>query len=226
MTSAATPSMPCGAARRSNSLRRELHVFSRSANARVEVVAVMATLVARMLAGPWSGGDALVIAALIAAQPFFEWAFHMHVLHYRPLRVLGWTIDFELARKHREHHADPADLGLVFVPMRSLVLLGGLVTAICLTAFPTRAGACTALSGAAVILLAYEWTHYLIHSSYRPRTRLFTAIRRAHRLHHFRNEQYWFGVLSPAADVVLRTYPSPAQVPVSLTAKNLPGRDS
>lgn len=208
---------------RRTTLGDEFQFFCRSTNAKIETAAVVATLVARLLAGPWAGGDVLIVASLLAGQPLFEWAFHVYVLHYRPVRIFGRVVDFELARKHREHHADPSDVSLVFVPLRSLMALAAGAVGVCLLVFPSVAGALTALAAAAVLLLAYEWTHYLVHSSYRPKSRLVRAIRRAHRLHHFKNEQYWFGVMSPAADMVLGTFPSPAAVSVSPTARDLGG---
>jgi sterol desaturase/sphingolipid hydroxylase (fatty acid hydroxylase superfamily) len=45
---------------------------------------------------------------------------------------------------------------------------------------------------------------------------------RNHRLHHFKNEHYWFAVTTPGlADRALGTYPDPQSVPTSPTAKNL-----
>ncbi|NED61599.1 sterol desaturase family protein, partial [Streptomyces sp. SID10244] len=77
-----------------------------------------------------------------------------------------------------------------------------------------------------VLGIVYEWTHYLIHTDYRPRSRLYRATWRNHRFHHYRNEHYWFTVTtSGTADRLLRTYPDPASVPTSPTAKNLHGRD-
>lgn len=205
-------------------LAEEFATFRRHPNARIEAAAVAVLLLTRLAAGSWASGDALTVVAILAAQPFFEWSFHLYVLHYRAITLLGRTLDFELARKHREHHADPAVVDLVFVPRRSLLVLMGVATAGALLAFPTTAAALTALLTGAVLLLAYEWVHYLIHSRYRPRTRLFRAIWRAHRLHHFKNEQYWFGVTTPAADYVLRTHPDPAEVATSPTARDLAAR--
>ena len=71
------------------------------------------------------------------------------------------------------------------------------------------------------MLLTYEWTHHLIHSSYRPRHRYYRSIWRAHRLHHYRNEHYWFGVTVNLADHVLRTFPARDEVPLSPTARSL-----
>lgn len=222
MTATAAP-----AARRTppaTTLADEFRTFRASPNAKVEATAVVVLLAGRILAGPWTSGDAVIGAALVAFQPFFEWTFHLYVLHYRPIRVFGHVVDFELARKHREHHADPADVALVFVPMRSLIVLMAAAVIGCLLAIPSTAAALTALTVGASLLLAYEWTHYLIHSAYRPKTRIFRAIWRAHRLHHFKNERYWFGVTTPAADVLLRTYPAPATVATSATARDLSAR--
>jgi sterol desaturase/sphingolipid hydroxylase (fatty acid hydroxylase superfamily) len=71
------------------------------------------------------------------------------------------------------------------------------------------------------MLFAYEWTHYLIHTSYRPKRRFYRYIWRAHRLHHFKNEHYWFGVTVHLADHVLRTFPAKEAVETSPTARTL-----
>ena len=74
------------------------------------------------------------------------------------------------------------------------------------------------------ILFSYEWCHFLIHSPYRPRGRYYRTIWRNHRLHHFKNENYWFGVTSNLGDVVLGTNPERSVVSKSPTARSL-GRD-
>jgi sterol desaturase/sphingolipid hydroxylase (fatty acid hydroxylase superfamily) len=71
------------------------------------------------------------------------------------------------------------------------------------------------------ILCAYEWTHFLIHAPYKPRGRYFKAIRRNHRLHHFKNERFWFGVTSTLGDRVIGTLPDQRSVPRSDTARSL-----
>ena len=220
-----TPRVPAAARTRgAPTLREQLGVFCAHTNPKVMAVVAVSAVSARWLAGAWAGSDAVAVAILLGVQPLFEWVFHVYVLHYRPVRILGRTLDFELARKHREHHADPSDVDLVFVPLRSL--LGAMVvfTGLALWLVPTRTNALTVIAMAAIALLAYEWTHFLIHSTYRPKTRLYRALWRAHRLHHFKNEEYWFGVTNPAADYLLRTAPDPAAVPTSPTARNLTGR--
>ena len=74
------------------------------------------------------------------------------------------------------------------------------------------------------LMFGYEWTHYLVHSDYRPRTRAYRAVWRNHRLHHYKNEHYWFTVTTAGtADRLFGTYPDPESVPTSPTAKNLHG---
>ena len=72
-----------------------------------------------------------------------------------------------------------------------------------------------------MILGLYEWCHFLIHTPYRPRGRYFRSIWRGHRLHHYKNERYWFGVTVNLADHVFRTFPAKDDVPTSPTARTL-----
>jgi len=185
------------------------------------------TVAARVLVGDWRWTDALVPAALVLAFPFVEWVIHVCILHWRPRRVAGLAIDSLLARKHREHHADPRDVPLVFIPWQSLLLLLPALVAVALFVFPRTGPGLTFLASAAALGLVYEWMHYLIHSDYPPRSAPYTSVRRSHRLHHYRNEHYWFTVTTTGtADRVLGTYPDPATVETSATAKDLHGTDS
>lgn len=178
------------------------------------------TLAGRIVVGNWSWWDLVVPAAIVVAQPFTEWLIHVFLLHFKPRRVGGLRIDPLVARKHRAHHADPKDAGLVFIPMPALLALVLGLAAVLLLAMPLSRGL-SALLGAYAVLFAYEWTHYLIHSSYRPRHRPYRSIWRAHRNHHFRNEHYWFGVTTNLADHVLGTFPDRSAVEVSPTARTL-----
>jgi hypothetical protein len=194
--------------------------FARWRTPRVIVVVLAASVAARVVVGRWSWWDLLGPAIIVAAQPFTEWSIHVFLLHFTPKRLGGRTIDPLVARRHRAHHADPRDAGLVFVPMPALLGLVLGLGAVLLVALPPPR-ALTALAAAYAMLLVYEWTHFLIHSSYRPRHRLYRDVRRAHRNHHFRNEHYWFGVTMHAADHLLGTFPDRGDVEVSPTARTL-----
>ena len=73
-----------------------------------------------------------------------------------------------------------------------------------------------------VAIANYEWTHLLIHSAYRPRTSYYRRLARNHRLHHHRNERYWFGVTTNLGDRVFGTLPPTADaVPPSDSTRTL-----
>jgi hypothetical protein len=187
--------------------------------------ALLAAVVARVVVGDWQWSDAVLPFVVLAAFPFVEWVIHVVVLHWKPRRVAGFTLDPILARKHREHHVDPRIVKLIFIPLQSLI---GALTSALIVAFvfiPRSGLGLTFLVVTFTIGLVYEWTHYLVHTDYKAKTSLYRKIWRNHRLHHFKNEHYWFGVSTPGtADRVLGTYPDPQSVPASPTAKNLHGQ--
>ena len=178
----------------------------------------------RIAEGDWRLTDLWGPAILVAMFPVMEWVIHVFILHWRPRKIAGVKIDSELARDHRRHHSDPRDIPLVFIPWRSLVFVILGYYSISLLAFPRLGQGLSFMLALATLGLLYEWTHYLIHSDYRPRSRAYKAVWRNHRLHHYKNEHYWFTVTTTAtADRLFRTYPDPATVRTSGTAKNLHG---
>lgn len=185
---------------------------------------VVTAVVWRVAEGDWRLSDLWAPVILVALFPVLEWVIHVFILHWRPRKVAGIKIDSELARDHRRHHADPRNIPLVFIPWRSLIAVIVGDFAIALLAFPRLGQGLTFLLAVGVTGLVYEWSHYLIHSDYKPRTGVYKAIWRNHRLHHYKNEHYWFTVTSTAtADRLFRTYPDPGSIKASPTAKNLHG---
>jgi len=177
--------------------------------------------VARLAVGGWRRLDLVVAVAVVAAQPFTEWVLHVFVLHFKPRKMGAINLDLYIAKKHRAHHLDPADIGLTFVQLPALYsLIGGFFVAL-LIGFRDIHLALTGTATGYVLLFVYEWMHFLIHSTYVPRSTIYKVIYRAHRLHHFKSEHYWFGVTNPIGDIVLRTYPNQSTVAVSPTARTL-----
>jgi hypothetical protein len=178
----------------------------------------------RVRAGSGSWWEVLIPTGLVAAFPAIEWVIHVVILHWRPRRVGPVEVDSLLARKHRAHHADPRDLPLVFIPWQALAWLLPAYAVVARLAVPHRSAAWSLLVSVYAIKAGYEWTHYLIHSDYRPRGRAYRAVWRNHRLHHYKNEHYWFNVTtSGTADRLFGTHPDPEAVPTSPTAKSLHG---
>jgi sterol desaturase/sphingolipid hydroxylase (fatty acid hydroxylase superfamily) len=192
--------------------------------------AVILALVLRLVQGSWSWRDLVMVAGLIAVTPFVEWAIHVYLLHSPPFKLFGRRVEMLTAREHRAHHEAPGVLNgvllpvygvLAFLPLIALadwtmsfpiaLVLGG----------PSLAYATTGVVTSFAILAAYEWSHFLIHTPYRPKGRYFKAIWRNHRLHHFKNERFWFGVTSTVGDRVIGTQPDQRTVPRSPTARSL-----
>ncbi len=159
--------------------------------------------------------------ALVVLFPVIEWVIHVAILHWRPRKVAGVALDTLLSRKHRAHHADPRILPLVFIPWQVELWLLPAYVGIAVLVFPGVVGA-TLLLSVGVLMFTYEWVHFLVHSDYRPRTRAFRAVWRNHRLHHYKNEHYWFTVTtSGTADRLFGTCPEAGTVPTSPTVRRL-----
>jgi hypothetical protein len=202
---------------RVRTVRAAASLFVRHTSPRLLLAATALVVAARIALGRWSLTDAVVAAALVAAQPFTEWLIHVYVLHVQPGRGrVSDLLDRAAGLAHRLHHQDPYDLRWQFIHPR--VVVGGLVVdAVVLAAFRTPA-ALTAVVTAVVLTTTYEWVHFLIHTDVPAKHWPYKQLHRAHRLHHYRNEGYWLGVTNHLGDRVLRTNPKKDDVPVSPTA--------
>ena len=185
----------------------------------------------RVALGDWTWHDLVLPLLLVAVYPFGEWAIHVYLLHLPPFRWRGRTVELATAKGHRQHHERPNNLRVVLLEWPDVAGLLGL--AVPLVAV-TVAGLAAALgfgwepralltveATGALLVGIYEWVHFLIHTAHRPRSRLYRAVWRAHRLHHFKNEHYWHGITSTVADRVLGTNPDHREVERSRTARSL-----
>ena len=196
--------------------------FFRRGSPRVLGCLLVLTATARAFAGPVSWIDGAIALAMLLWWPFNEWLIHVYILHARPRRLFGRTVDFAVPRSHRAHHRDPSNLEILFIPFHSFLYTLPLLYGAAWLLAPTPA---LALTGVAVYLafaLHYEWVHFLTHTRYRPRTGFYQRLFRNHRLHHYKNESYWYGVSLLGADRPLGTDPDSAAVPTSETARALP----
>ena len=130
---------------------------------------------------------------------------HSRLLHAKPIQWRGHTIATAAARAHAAHHADPRSEALIVTPPAALLpLLPVLALAAILPSWGLRA---TAVAVLAAAVLSTEWIHYLVHAQVAPRSGWLRRRAKAHRLHHYRNDRYWFGLTSGIADALMRTAP-------------------
>ncbi len=205
-------------------LGQAFRMFWRHPSPWILATALVGAAAARAVTGGYAVTDLILPLVMIATFPVVEWVIHVVVLHYRPVQVAGRVIDTRLARDHRAHHCDPRDLPLVFIPWQTFLWLLPVNVVVALTVFDRTGLGLTFLTTLSAIGMGYEWIHYLIHSDHRPVSRAYRALWRNHRLHHYKDERYWFTVTSArTADRLFRTCPDPADIPTSPTAKDLLG---
>ncbi len=147
------------------------------------------------------------IAAIAAGAVVFfvsEYTTHRFMLHAPPQKnafVLGLQ-----HRLHYDHHVNPSELGLLFLPVWFVIPVAALTLAIYLAATRTWSTSAALLLGSILGLLWYEWVHYVAHIAFVPKTPFGRWIKKYHLWHHFKNERMWFGVTNPSMDLFGRTY--------------------
>lgn len=186
------------------------------------VLIVLALLRWREGAASWRD---LVAGLLVwATFPVTEWMVHRYMLHYQPRRILGRTVDFYLPRTHRRHHAEPWNLQWVFVPLHVYPLILIPLGVAVLLAGSWRPELLSVGITYLVLGLHYEWTHYLTHINWCPPVVYYQRRVREHRLHHFRNEKFWWGVSMGLGDRLFGTAPQARETACSPTTKDIAGR--
>jgi sterol desaturase/sphingolipid hydroxylase (fatty acid hydroxylase superfamily) len=205
-------------------------VFARQPSPPYLLGAVVLALGARVVQGSFGWRDVVMIAGLVAVTPFVEWTIHVFLLHAPPLTLLGRRIELLSAREHRAHHEAPGVLDGVLIPVYAVLVFLAMIALVnwalsfpihLVLGGPRLAYASTGVAISFAILATYEWTHFLIHTPHRAGSRYYKAIRRNHRLHHYKNERYWFGVTSTVGDRVIGTLPDQRSVARSATARSL-----
>ncbi len=192
---------------------------------------VLVLVVLRVIVGDVTWRDGVAVAAMLAIYPFGEWAIHVHLLHAKPIEIRGRKVETVAARAHRAHHGDPNDLDMVllywwqaaFLMLVAVPFTIGVVALIVTLAagsMPLGALLSAGIAGYCMVFV-YEWTHFLIHTAYVPRTTAYRTIWQNHRLHHFKNEHFWHGITNNLSDRVLGTNPDQREVRKSETARTL-----
>ncbi|CAM2859822.1 sterol desaturase family protein [Paenibacillus sediminis] len=129
-----------------------------------------------------------------------------------------------LKRLHYDHHSNPNELHLLFLPLwysvPNFAIVGAIVYVITTKWIITNAF----LTGMMLFFLFYEWKHYIAHRPIQPVTKWGKWMKKVHLWHHFNNENYWFGVTNPSFDYLMGTFKDREKVEKSPTARNLEKR--
>ncbi|HTD35730.1 MAG TPA: sterol desaturase family protein [Candidatus Elarobacter sp.] len=181
-------------------------------------LALIALFAAHALAFAVPFGFALLA---IGALVFFvsEYTTHRFMLHAPPQKNA-----FVLRLQHRlhyDHHVNPSELRLLFLPVWFVVPVAALTFGIYFAITREAAASVALLLGSVLGLLWYEWVHYVAHIPFVPKTPFGRWIKKYHLWHHFKNERMWFGVTNPSMDLVGRTYARVDEIDRSSTTRVL-----
>jgi sterol desaturase/sphingolipid hydroxylase (fatty acid hydroxylase superfamily) len=111
-----------------------------------------------------------------------------------------------LKRLHYDHHQYPNDLTLMFLPIWYSIPN---ISSFSIVFYFIMGDFQKTLSfsiGLILMLLIYEWKHFVAHRPIKPRTGFGVWLKKTHILHHYKNENYWYGVSTPLFDFVFGTF--------------------
>ncbi|MGA2043010.1 MAG: sterol desaturase family protein [Roseiarcus sp.] len=183
--------------------------------------AALALLILAIPAWSLAGGPPLSPAWIVLGALLFylsEYSWHRFAFHAPPA-PWGWLRKLQ-RRLHYDHHAEPARLDLLFLPVW---FLGPnlAVTAALVWLFLGAGAVAPVMLGVMLAIFHYEWVHYVAHIPYAPRTRFGRWMKAYHLRHHFISEKLWFGVSNPSLDLVYGTWKDPRAVAKSTTTRRL-----
>ena len=162
------------------------------------------------------------IAFGLVIYMFAEYMTHRFFFHLKPPQNKLF-LKF-LKRIHYDHHKYPNDLKLLFLPIW-YSLPNFIVLSLFFYFITTKLDWTIAFSlGLILMLLVYEWKHYVAHRPIKPKSKFGLWLKKTHILHHFKNENFWFGVSNPFFDIIFGTLKNEKNVETSKTAKDLEKR--
>lgn len=158
----------------------------------------------------------------ILGYTLIEYLTHRFVFHMKaPKNAFLLKI---MKRIHYDHHANPNELHLLFLPLwyslPNIVVAGVLAYVITSSMVTTIA----LIAGVMLLLLFYEWKHFVAHRPIKPISPWGRWMKKVHQWHHYKNENYWYGVTTPTFDYLMGTFKDQKDVELSKTARDLEKR--
>lgn len=173
----------------------------------------------------WMGFTNYMLIFLLAGMMFFaisEYLTHRFIFHVKAPKN-PYLLKF-MKRIHYDHHIAPNDLQLLFLPLW-YSLPNFLILSAVFYFFSDNLPYTAAFgTGLMSMLLIYEWKHFVAHRPIKPKTRFGQWVKKIHILHHYKNENYWYGVSTPFADFLFGTFKNEKEVETSKTARDLEKR--
>ncbi|MEW9106325.1 sterol desaturase family protein [Paenibacillus sp.] len=168
-------------------------------------------------------GTWIAFAIGMATYAAAEYFTHRFLFHIRtPKNPFLLKI---IKRLHYDHHVNPDDLHLLFLPLWYSLPNFAIAGTIAYFITSSLVMANAFIVGMILFLLFYEWKHYAAHRPITPISPWGRWMKKVHLWHHYKNENYWYGVTNPVFDLALGTFQDHKNVKLSQTARNLEQRD-
>ncbi|MBB6633635.1 sterol desaturase family protein [Cohnella thailandensis] len=151
------------------------------------------------VAGFQGTATVLCLAGGAVVYAIFEYLVHRFLLHRFP------RIAPAMHRGHAEHHRHPTELEHLFSPIRYDAVLYLGYSLANLAIFRDWRLASAVVAGSALFQLYYQWMHYAAHRPIKLATPWGRWMRKKHLLHHYLDEQSWYGVSHPVMDYLFGT---------------------
>ncbi|MGB1544615.1 MAG: sterol desaturase family protein [Spongiibacter marinus] len=177
----------------------------------------------RVYLGNWSYADLIAPLCILAFWPIQEWLIHAYILHSKPRKIFGKTIDLSVGRSHRAHHVNPSDLSDITINKEVFPTVVPVLIALAYLLLPSVELATGALAMFFTLALHYEFCHFMGHTTWCMPVNYYRRRQRMHRLHHYRDEKLWWGVSTGLGDLLLGTAPDLKAVDKSPTVHNVHG---
>ena len=160
------------------------------------------------------------LAFTLLIAPWFEWVVHKYFLHKRYFSANKWLQEY-FDSIHYFHHNDPKIVRFIFAPFPVPLTIPMIFFSIFSILFwDWKAGVVGGFFSLSYYMY-YEWIHLAHHiDSYTPITKRGKMLKKAHQWHHFKNENFWWGVTSSFGDKTLKTYMNPKEVEKSPTVRD------
>ncbi|GAB7386649.1 sterol desaturase family protein [Bacillaceae bacterium] len=129
-----------------------------------------------------------------------EYLVHCYLLHRFPNAIPT------LYRGHIKHHQYPSDFKYLFSPVWYDVVVYAAYFVVLWTVFRNLSLVMAVIAGTSLYQLYYQWMHYIAHRPITPITPWGKWMKKKHLLHHYMDEQSWYGVSHPAMDYLMGTH--------------------
>lgn len=135
----------------------------------------------------------------MAVYATMEYLVHRFLMHRFP------SVFPMIYKGHALHHRHPNDVRHLFSAVPYDITAYGVFYLILLAV--TRDWPLTAaiVAGTSLYQLYYQWMHYAAHRPIKPITPWGRWMKKKHLLHHFLDDESWYGVSHPVLDVLLGT---------------------